>query len=268
MIWQEIREYLKEFWNLWKKIIACILLAVIYFSIWNIAGYYIEGNKTREYSAYLRQQAGIVDQEQKQNENEAEVSAPPESREEVPQKIDFKELQKISKDVVAWICIPGTEINYVIAQTDNNNYYLDSQLNGGYSVGGTLFLDYHNAPDLSDFNTIIYGHHMKNGTMFGSLENYKDQEYYESHPVVYLYTPKQNYRVELIAAYTTDQEDSIYIIPGTSGEKDGIVSNARKKSDFKSDVLVDTEDRLVTLSTCAYDFENARYVVIGKLVEE
>lgn len=261
---------MKVYWNVWKKFIACLLLAVILFSIWNIAGYYIEGYKTREYSAYLRQEAGIAeqDQEQKQNENEAEVSDLPDSRQAVPQEIDFEELQKISKDAVAWIYIPGTEINYVIAQTDNNSYYLDSQLNGGYSVGGTLFMDYLNAPDLSDWNTIIYGHHMKNGTMFGSLKNYKEQEYYESHPVVYLYTPKQNYRVELIAAYTTDPEDSIYTIPGTKEERDEIVANAIEKSDFTSDVTVDGEDRLVTLSTCAYDFADARYVVLGKIAGE
>ena len=261
---------MKVYWNVWKKFIACLLLAVILFSIWNIAGYYIEGYKTREYSAYLRQEAGIVEQEQeqKQDENETEVSAPPESKQVIPQRVAFEELQKISKDVVAWIYIPGTEIDYVIAQTDNNSYYLDSQLNGGYSAGGTLFMDYHNAPDLSDFNTIIYGHHMKNGTMFGSLKNYKEQEYYESHPVVYLYTPKQNYRVELIAAYTTDPEDSIYTIPGTKEERDKIVANAIEKSDFTSDVSVEDGDRLVTLSTCAYDFKDARYVVLGKLVEE
>lgn len=270
MIWQEIREYLKEFWNLWEKIIACLLLAVILLCIWNIAGYYVEGNKTREYSAYLKQQAGITeqDQEQKQNESKAEVSAPPDSQQAVPQKVDFDELQKISKDAVAWIYIPGTEIDYVIAQTDNNRYYLDSQLDGLYSAGGTLFMDYHNAPDLSDWNTIIYGHHMKNGTMFGSLKNYKDQDYYESHPVVYLYTPKNNYKVELIAAYTTGTDDSIYTIPGTREERDEIVANAIEKSDFKADVSVEDEDRLVTLSTCAYDFKDARYVVLGKLVEE
>lgn len=260
---------MKDDWNVWKKLIACLLLAVIFFSIWNIAGYYIEGYRTREYSAYLRQEAGIVeqDQEQKQDENETKVSAPPDSQQVITQRVDFEELQKISKDAVAWIYIPGTEIDYVIAQTDNNSYYLDSQLNGEHSASGTLFMDYRNAPDLSDWNTLIYGHHMKNGTMFGSLKNYKGQEYYESHPVVYLYTPKHNYKVELIAAYTTDTDDSIYTIPRTKEERDKIVENAIEKSDFKADVSVENEDRLVTLSTCAYDFADARYVVLGKLVE-
>lgn len=94
---------MKDYWNVWRKFIACLLLAVILFSIWNIAGYYIEGYKTREYSVYLRQQAGLVeeDQKQRQNENETEVSVQPESLQVIPKRVDFEELQKISKDVVA-----------------------------------------------------------------------------------------------------------------------------------------------------------------------
>lgn len=273
---QEEKPANRKYRNLCKKIIVCFLLAVILVCIWELAGYYLEGYKSRKYSDYLRQQANIMEREQEpgqeQNKDGEQYETSNLTLTEVGQttslKIDFEELQKISRDVVAWIYIPGTEINYVIAQTDNNSYYLDSRLDGEHSAEGTLFMDYQNAPDLSDWNTLIYGHHMKNGTMFGSLKNYKEQKYYESHPVIYLYTPEQNYKVELLAAYTTNIDDCIYTIPGTREERDNIVSHAHEMSDFTSMALVDNEDRLVTFSTCAYDFDNARYVVLGKVVKE
>ena len=186
----------------------------------------------------------------------------------IPEQIDFVPLQQISTDAKAWIFSPGTRINYVIAQAQDKDYYLHRLLDGTEARAGTLFVDYCNQGDFSDWNTIVYGHHMKNGTMFGSLKNYKEQKYYESHPVIYLYTPEQNYKVELLAAYTTNIDDCIYTIPDTREERDSIVSHAHEMSDFTSKALVDNEDRLVTFSTCAYDFDNARYVVLGKVVKE
>lgn len=156
----------------------------------------------------------------------------------------------------------------MVAQSEDNDYYLRHLLDGTRAGAGTIFMDYRNSTDLSDFNTIIYGHHMKNGTMFAFLLNYREQEYYETHPSLFLYTPGHRYRIEMIAGYTTGVEDGIYSLPATKENRDAILEHAKKESDFTSNVTVEEEDKLVTLSTCAYEYPNARYVVIGRLVEE
>ncbi|MBO4981470.1 MAG: class B sortase [Lachnospiraceae bacterium] len=129
-------------------------------------------------------------------------------------------------------------------------------------------MDYRNSADLSDWNTIIYGHHMKNGSMFASLIEYQDQDYYNKHPVMYLYTPGHRYKLELVAGYTAGVDDMIYEIPVTEDDRDKILEYAGRMTLFDSGVTVDEDDKLVTLSTCSYDYEDARYVVIGKVVEQ
>ena len=183
----------------------------------------------------------------------------------IPAAIDFDALYETSRDVVAWIYAPDTEINYPVAQARDNSYYLRRLLNGKGAVCGTIFADYRCSADLSDWNTIIYGHQMDNGTMFGSLAGYRDQAYYEAHPVMYLYVPGQRYRLELIAGYVTNVNDPLYYLPSSREERDAVLAQALEKSTFRSGVTVGEDDRLVTLSTCAYDFNNARYVVIGRL---
>lgn len=312
MIQTEKPEDGKKLWKLGRVILVCLLAVIACVSIWKLGEYCWEAYKTRAYSAYLRQQAGIGEREQPGEGTSGEKTpgegtsgektpgegtsgegtpgegtsgekTPGEgtSGEKTPGEgtpgegssetalngVNFEKLQEISKDVVAWIYIPDTEIDYVIVQADDNDYYLRRQLNGKYATGGTLFMDYLNAPDFSDFNTIIYGHNMKNGTMFACLKNYKNQKYYESHPFLYIYTPEKEFKVELIAAYTTATDDIIYTRPDTGEGRDEVVVHALEKSDFTADVAVTGGDRLVTLSTCSYAFEDARYVVIGKIVE-
>lgn len=186
----------------------------------------------------------------------------------IPVAIDFDKLHAVSADAVAWIFAPDTKINYVIAQSDDNAYYLRRLLDGTSASGGSLFMDYRCAADFSDWNTMIYGHQMSNGTMFGELANYRDPGYYEGHPVMYLYVPGQRYKLELIAGYTTDIYDIVYSVPATKAAWVEILYRAIRDSSFDSGITVSGEDRLVTLSTCTYEFDNARYVVIGRLVED
>ena len=235
--------------GIWKKFIICTAVVVVFCMLFDVAIYYIERGRTREYAAVLQKKAGIT-----QNE--------------IPETVNFDALHKISKDAAAWLYAPDTEINYVIAQTDNNRYYLENQLNGGYAMGGTLFIDCDNSPDLSDWNTIIYGHYLKNGTMFGTIKNYDSQDYYESHPVMYLYTPGHRFCLELIAGYTAKTDDMVYSIPDNAADRDKIVTYACEQSSFASDVTVGEDDKLVTLSTCMDDMFEKNYVVIGKVTED
>lgn len=233
-----------------------------------IVMYYQDMHKSENYAQRL--QEAVVQQADAETADRDDPGEKKDTAEEVriPEQIDFGSLQQISTDAKAWIFSPGTRINYVIAQAQDNDYYLHRLLDGTEAKAGTLFVDYCNQGDFSDWNTIVYGHHMKNGSMFASLMNYQSQSYYMEHPVMYLYLPEHRYRLELIAGYTTGTEDPIYTIPQTPAEKQQLAETAMKKSDFRAETAVEEKDRLVTLSTCSYSYDDARYVVIAKIAEE
>lgn len=180
--------------------------------------------------------------------------------------IDVKKLREINKDYAAWIYLPGTMLDYPVVQGNDNDFYLKRMFNGESNSCGTIFIDARNLPGFYDSNTLLYGHHMRNGSMFKAITYYDEQEYFDAHPYMLLITPEAHYLIELIAGYTTDSSDHCYDI-ALSDFKDmnDYLTKARQKSDFDSTVEVIEGDRLITLSTCAYAFENARYITIGKL---
>ena len=135
-------------------------------------------------------------------------------------------------------------------------------IDGEYNNCGTIFMDCRNNNDLTDRNTIIYGHNMRNGTMFAPLINYRKQDFYDKHKNIYYCTLEKEYKVELVAGLTVDDDSDIYDLVYLNENK---INNLKSKSDFKSEVEVTNEDKLITLSTCAYEYQNARYVVIGVL---
>jgi len=181
--------------------------------------------------------------------------------------MDFSGLQEINPEIVGWIKGEGTGIDYPVMQADNNSYYLTHLYNGEYNNNGSIFMDYRNSGDFSDKNTVLYGHHMRNGTMFGDLEQYKDQEYFNAHPVMMLYTPGGDYLIELISGTV---EDGTYEFVRFDLENNDSFLNymegLRNRSTFISDVEVQIDDQIIALCTCTYDWNNARYMVTGRLV--
>ena len=188
-------------------------------------------------------------------------------QETAPITVDFESLTAQYPDVVAWIYCPDTIIDYPIMQAKNNEKYLRTLPNGTWNIAGTLFMDYRNAKDFSDSNSIIYGHDMKNDSMFGTLPDYSSQKYYEANPHWYLLTPTADYKIELIAGYVTHSTSEAYSIPGTQEEKEKLIQTAFSKSDFTADVEIAENENLITLSTCSYEYNNARYVLVGVLKE-
>lgn len=189
------------------------------------------------------------------------------SEEPVTISVDFTELKEVYGDVIAWIYCPNTPINYPVVQSTDNDYYLHRLITGEYNAGGTLFMDFRNSSDFSDWNSIIYGHNMKNDSMFGILPDYMEQEFYEEHPVWYLVTEEYTYQIELVGGYVTAADSSSYDFPEDAAGRDTLANMASRKSSFRSDVKVEEEDRLVTMSTCVYDYEDSRYVLVGILRE-
>ena len=185
-----------------------------------------------------------------------------------PMDIDFEALKQINEDTVAWLYCPDTEIDYPVMKADNYSYYLSHLPDGTNNANGTLFIDYNCAPDLSDRLTVIYGHHMRSGKMFGSLVGYKEQGYYNEHPYMYLYTEKGNYRIDLIYGCVTgagEWRERAFMFEENVGE---LVSYAAHNTTFSSGVSYRAGDSIVAMSTCSYEFDNARYVVLGILRPE
>ncbi len=186
----------------------------------------------------------------------------------IPEKIDFEALQEQNPDVVAWLYCPDTVINYPIVYCGDNDKYLHRDLNLEYSREGTLFIEEENQGDFSDANTIIYGHNMKNGSMFKTITEYVSEEFYEEHPVMYLYTPDKRYEIRLLAGCVTDTDAEIYAALNDAGKLNEALEKIYKKSTFSSDETWNDAEQIVTLSTCSYEYDNARYVLIGKLISK
>lgn len=179
---------------------------------------------------------------------------------------DFTALEKLNPDVAAWLTAEGTPIDYPVVQGRDNDYYLRHLFTGEQNKLGSLFLDYRSDRDFSDQNTVIYGHNMKDGSMFSSLEKYKEQRYYDSFPTMALDTPGGSFTVELFAGIVADGTyESVRFTFQDGQDFLRYVDSVKRASTFQSGVTVEQGDRIVTFCTCTYEFQNARYVLFGKL---
>lgn len=180
--------------------------------------------------------------------------------------VNFAALRAVSPDTTAWLHAEDSVIDYPVVQGTDNAYYLTHLFTGEKNKLGAIFMDYRSASDFSDKCTAIYGHHMKDGSMFTDLVRYRQQDYYESHPVMHLYTPEQTYTLRLFAGVIGDGAFD-FVRTAFDDEADFMQYAAvlQEASTFRSDVAVEAADRLIALVTCTYEFDNARYVLFGKL---
>lgn len=194
--------------------------------------------------------------------------------------VEWENLNQINEDVEAWIQIPGTKVNTVIAQGGDNDYYLHHSYKKEQDDNGTVFIDWRDNPltsdmtDLSDVTT-IYGHNLRSGKMFGTLSNYKSQSFYDRNPYGIITTEEgEVYKLDFFAGIIVDgrSESNVYI-PDFIDESefnayfDYVVENSL----FTSDVNVEYGDKIVVLSTCSYETEydkNARFVLFGRLTKQ
>lgn len=252
--------------------LLCVILTLIFAFVAFFAGYQIireyrerqiSVNVYTDLDKYVSTPVTTVDTDE--NESDMSLSEETETPSDAPE-IDFDALLSINSDCVGWIYIPKTEISYPIVQGSDNSYYLKHLFDGKWNSSGCIILDYRVDTSLSDRHSIIYGHHMKNGTMFSGLTKYKEQNHYENHSVGYIITPEQTYKIEFFAGYVADVTDSAWKIDFESDEDfENWIEEANKKSWFTSDISPAVTDRILTLSTCSYEFDNARFVLLGVL---
>lgn len=181
--------------------------------------------------------------------------------------VNVKTLREKYPDAVAWLYLPGTEIHYPVMQTESNSDYLHRLPNGKQNSAGSLFLDAIDPSDFSSFISIIYGHNMNNGSMFGRLMDYRFGNFFEEHPYMFLFTEEETYRIELFAGVHTNVNSYVYYRTSDPTEMERFISESKKRSTFSASVSVTPEDRVLVLSTCSGGVNDPnRFVVMGKLV--
>ena len=181
--------------------------------------------------------------------------------------IDFNMLKKINPDVVGWLYYENAGIDYPVVQGEDNDKYLNIMFDGNWGICGTLFVDCITEKPFEQFNTIIYGHHMRDGTMFAGFEELKDPEYCKEHPRLELITPDEKYHLDIWAFLNQPSDSEIYTTNITDPEQqEKYLELAEKLASYTTDVTVEPGDKLVLLSTCAYEYQDARYIVVCKMV--
>ena len=255
-----------------------LLLGVFCFSGWKLSGTlleYREGVKTYEemdqfvsvpettkpkrFPSLFREPEATESQEEVQPTEPQETILWPE--------VDFAALREVNDDVVGWIYIPDTKVNYPVVQGKDDKQYLYRLINGKRNSSGSIFLDANVEADFTEQNSPIYGHNMKNGTMFAATTGYKNQEFYDEHPIALLLTPEKNYVVRLFSGYVTDAWSDAWETDMSEEKYQKWLDARIQKSCFTADVVPTTEDCVLTLSTCTYETADGRFVVHGILEE-
>ena len=188
-------------------------------------------------------------------------------------EVDFKALRRENENIIGWIYIEDTNISFPILKGKTNKQYLFQSYKKEYLTAGSIFIDYRCGGDFSDKNTVIYGHNMHNGSMFGSLKKYKDDEYKNEHPYIYILMPDNSWnKYEVIAFYQAAVDGPLYKLPlrADCEEKDfDNLAETIKNENLYSDMEeMKYEDSFITLSTCTQDSrEDVRVAITAKLLE-
>ena len=239
-------------------------IAVFCYAAFNLYHIYTEYKKgTDEYNQI--EEMAVTERDA----DSAEVAGP-NAQLKPPIEVDFDKLKSVNEDVVGWIYVDALpDISYPIVKGKDNQTYLHQTYEKNYNFAGTIFVDYENSGDFSDCNTLVYGHNMKNGSMFGHLKKFReDDRLYKQDKYFWILTPERNYRYEIITAYTTGVNSDTYTLfkgPGEEFEK--YLETIKGYSEIQTDDTdLTIKDRIVTLSTCTGN-ESTRFVVQGKRVD-
>ena len=268
-----------------KKVykVISIVFALLFVAglVWLIF-YYVGINKEKEkmqevkeeYVEEIPEEVEVEQAEDVTTEALEEEPAPsPLEQYPVPKKsIDFKALANENPDIYSWITIPDTAIDYPVLQDEDElDYYLTHNLDGSSGYPGCIYTQNYNSKDWDDHNTVLYGHNMKNGSMFAALHKYKDPVFLEEHPYVYIYTDEYVLVYEIFAAYEfTDQHLLVaFDVESDEGYQsylDSIFTHEGFGNNFKEDVVVNVDTPIISLETCISDKPTNRYLVQAVLV--
>lgn len=243
--------------NIGTKIIFVLSCTVFIICVILVIKMYTSGSSNREeFSATTK----VATVETKQDASETTT---------LPDNpIDFKKLKKTNKDIYAWIDVPGTKVNYAVVQSSGKKddlFYLEHNIYGNYEFSGSIFSQRQNSKDFSDPVTVLYGHNMKNGTMFNTLHKFESKDFFKKHSKVYIYTPKRILEYTIVSAYSFDDRHILNTYD-FSKAKDlksyikTITNPSSKNKNVREDLTVTKNDNILTLSTCT-STDSERYLV-------
>ena len=260
----------------WVIVVFLVFFLCIFaFSAYKVYSWYCDNKKVDNLSDDVLKNTKV--KEKKDNDNTENVNPPEDASNDYWDyikmnllEVDFNELLKKNPDTVGWIQVKGTNINYPFVQTTDNSYYLTHAFDGSKNEAGWVFMDYRNDPVNFNQNTILYAHSRLTGSMFGSLKNILESSWYtnkENH-IIRLSTPTENTMWQVFSVYTIPKE-SYYITPSfNSDEAYGEFLNTMKsRSEVDFSAEVNTNDKILTLSTCKDNFGN-RVVMHAKLIKK
>ncbi len=187
--------------------------------------------------------------------------------------IDFAGLQALNPDVYAWISVPGTVIEYPVLQhATDNSYYLNYNIDGSYGYPGCIYTENMNAKDFSSNHTVIYGHNMKNGSMFAGLHQFREKDFFDNHKQVFIYTPSQTFVYQIFAAYVYDDRHLLYSFDFTDpaiyqSYLDTVFAIRDMSANIDHNVSITSEHKIITLATCMANDPDSRLLVQAVLVE-
>lgn len=250
-------------------LVLIIAIGVFCYAAFHLFQIYTEYKKgTEEYDQI--QQIAVTTKAPEETEIEEEETEEAEKL-KAPIEVDFDSLKAINEDVIGWIYVEALAdtINYPVVQGEDNSTYLHTTYEGNYNFAGTIFMDYENSNDFSDCHTLLYGHNMKNGSMFGQLKKFANEpETYETSKYFWILTPEADYRYEIVAAYTTAVNSDTYTLFNSPGKEfQSYLEKIKTYSVIETTVREMTiKDRIVTLSTCTGN-DATRFVVQGVCVD-
>lgn len=251
-----------------RTILAMICLCLgIFFGAVGLYKYIEEKNAGKEYEELREEVVEKEEIQQEETQDIVEIETPP-----VNIPIDFKTLQQQNPDVYAWIQIPNTAVDYPILQSAvDNAYYLNHTIDGKEKKEGAIFTENFNTKTFEDPNTVIYGHDMKNGSMFQSIHQYMDRSFFDANRDITIYMPDRILHYKIFAAYLTDNKHLMMSYNFWDEETyqqylDGIFSMRDMNAFIDTSMEVTSEDKIITLSTCYAGISTQRYLVQAVLV--
>lgn len=247
--------------NKWlSRFITIICLSVFLYAAYGLSDVFIDYYKNRQ--ALANVQDIFYDEDPFEEEEDRE---PDEIRS------GFDKLLEHNEHVVGWVTIDDTQIDYPILQTDNNIDYLNKDYNDRVTRAGSIFLDFRNDITTDNKNTVVYGHRMKDGSMFQHLTKFLDEDFLMEHTTFDYDTLYESYEAEIFSVYNTLTDFNYIETDFESDEEYGeLLQKMQEKSRFETDVEVNPDDLIITLSTCDYELDDndGRLVVHAKLVKK
>ncbi len=245
---------------------VCVLVLGI--SVWKLSGFYLEYKAGQDEYKELLAEMAVPETEDSDDETSGEEESTDDVGEEAEkvQRMELSRLKEKNEDTVGWIQIPATQISYPLMQRDDNSYYLNHTFSGKENSSGSIFVEKENSGDFSDMHTIIYGHNMKDGSMFAGLKEYRSPSYLVSHPFIYVELPDGIHMYQIFSVYEAEADSDSYTIGFAPDEQYGeFLKTLKGRSAYDTGVNVTQEDYVISLSTCTRNGEN-RYLVHAKKI--